>query len=280
MSNEIEVEAVKEEVKPPSPPPAVVVVEGAIVPRDTTELNRTLANIAAGGGFPDRFDTPQKRIAAYNLAQSLMGGKWQLALNHMAPIKGQLTIYGELPGALAEHTGQVEEKHVFALDKDGKKICMEHKNLSANASAGICQIKRKGRALKEFSYTLDEAIAAGQYPAKRRDGSTNNDSPWMKFTKVMLMRKAMAMAVKFEFPDALLGVPVAEYDYNEAPDLHPTKDVTPREDQINNARARIAMARETSNSATNEKSSCNSSMTEMESNEKEGQDDQRISETN
>lgn len=254
----------KEQTQPQ--PPAIEVVGGSIVPRDTSELNRTLANIAAGGGFPDRFDTPQKRIAAYNLAQSLMGGKWQLALNHMAPIKGQLTIFGELPGSLAERTGEVQEKHVFALDKDGQKICMDNKNLTANAAAGICQIQRKGRALKEFSYTLEEAIAAGQYPAKRRDGSLNQDSPWMKFTKVMLMRKAMAMAIKFEFPDAILGVPIAEYEYDEAPDL---KDVTPHnsDSELSEARERIRRARGVaSEQEINVKSNGQESMTTVESN--------------
>jgi len=200
-------EDVKSETKVES---RIDVVNGAMVPKDHGELNRTLVTIAAGGGFPDRFDTPQKRIAAYNLGHALMGSKWQLALNHIAPIKGQLTIYGELPGALAEQTGEVQEKEVYALDEDYNKICLENKNIDWPAHAGVCVIQRKGRAKKEFTYTLKEAEGAGQYPAKRRDGSINNDSPWMKFTKVMLMRKAMAMAIKFEFPDALLGVPVAE----------------------------------------------------------------------
>lgn len=217
------VEAPKTETQAPTP--IALNEAGALVPRDAGELARTLKAIADGGGFPARFDTREKRMAAYNLANALMGSRWQLALNNIANIKGQLSIYGELPGALAEQTKEVVMKNVFALDKEKKKICMANDNLGANAWAGICQIQRKGRQMNEFSYTMDEAIAAGQYPAKRKDGSINNDSPWMKFTKVMLMRKAMAMAINFEFPDAKVGVPVAEYDYDEMPDL--IKDVTP-----------------------------------------------------
>lgn len=200
-------------------PDPIDVIEGALVPQDSSELNRTLANIAAGGGFPARFDTGQKRIAAYNLAQSLMGGKWQLALNNIANIKGQLSIYGELPGALAEQTKEVEEKEVYMIDADRKRICLLNDNLTAEPWAGVCLIQRKGRKLKEFFYTMEMAKTAGQYPAKRKDGSINLDSPWMKFTGVMLMRKAMALGIKFEFADAMVGVPVAEYDHDEMPEI-------------------------------------------------------------
>lgn len=197
----------------------VVVDHGQIVPKNSEELGGVLEIIAKGGGFPECFDTREKRIAAYNLANALMGSRWQLAINHMAPIKGKLSIYGELPGAIAEATGEVETKKVFVIDEHLNRICIENKNLDAKPYAGICQIKRKGRELEEFTYTLKQAENAGQYPAKRRDGSINLDSPWMKFTGVMLMRKAMALALKMIFPDALLGVPIAEYDYDEAPDL-------------------------------------------------------------
>ncbi len=218
-------QVVVEKVAQPNP---ITVHDGALTPSNSSELNRTIANIAKGGGFPTRFETSAQQIAAYNLAHSLMGGRWQLALNNIAIIKGQMAIYGELPGALAEQTKEVEEKEVFVLDVDYKRICVENKNLSAAPHVGVCLIKRKGRAKKEFTYTMDEATKAGQYPATRRDGSLNNDSPWMKFTKVMLMRKAMALAIKFEFADAMIGTPVCEYDFDVMPDNDgKIKDVTP-----------------------------------------------------
>ncbi len=236
MSQQAEI-VIEDKEQDPKPAPAapIGVAEGALVPKDSSELNRVLANIAQGGGFPERFKTHPERVAAYNLAHSLMGGKWQLALSHIANVKGSLCIYGELPGALAEQTKEVQEKHVFALDAAGKKICMENGNLAAPAVAGVCIIQRKGREKKEFSYTLEEARKAGQYPS-------NEYSPWTKFTKIMLMRKAMSMAIKFEFPDALLGTPMAEYDYDQAPDL--VKDVTPTQgEQVSRARGVIRRAK-------------------------------------
>ena len=216
----------------PSNPPKVSpieVIDGALVPQDSSELNRTLAHIATGGGFPERFNTPEKRIASYNLAHSLMGGKWQLALNNIAEIKGQLCIYGELPGALAEQTKEVQEKEVYLIDSDRKRICLLNDNLTAEPWAGVCLIQRKGRKLKEFFYTMAQAEVAGQYPPKRRDGSINKDSPWMKFTGVMLMRKAMALGIKFEFADAMIGVPVAEYDHDEMPGIRTVSELNPDE---------------------------------------------------
>lgn len=202
----------------------------SLIPKDATEMKAIIKVIAEGKGFPERFKTAEERIAAFNLATSLMGKKWQLALNNIANIKGQLCVFGELPGAIAEQTGQVAEKQVFVVDKNYDRICLENKNLNAEVYAGICVIQRKGREKKEFFYTIDEAKNAGQYPPMKWDKVkqekiVNNDSPWMNHTKIMLMRKAMNMAVKFEFPDAMLATPIAEYDFDVAPDLE--KDVTP-----------------------------------------------------
>lgn len=234
-----EVEQVKEETKEQvsaeesaaAPPKQIALKDGSLAPANVSELMRTIENIARGGGFPARLDTPQKRVAAYNLAHSLMGAQWQLALNHIAIIHGQMCIYGELPGSLAERTGEVEERHVYVIDDQYNKICTENKNLSSFPYAGVIKIKRKGREMKEYYYTIDQAKNAGQYPAMKRNKKTrelepNPDSPWMKFTTIMLMRKAQAIGVKIEFPEAFVGVPIAEYDFDMAPDL---KDVTPSE---------------------------------------------------
>jgi hypothetical protein len=223
----------KQEKQPQVVPQPIAVKEGSLAPTDNSQLVRIVQLIAKGGGFPERFDTLEKQIASYNLAHALMRDKWQIALNNIAIIKGSMMIYGELPSALAEQTKEVAEKKLFCIDREFNEICIKHKNLDAEPYAGVCIIQRKGREKKEFTYTIEEAKKAGQYPAmkpeyqnNRRTGNMipNEDSPWMKFTKVMLMRKAMNMAVKFEFADALLGAPIAE-DFDFAPDL--IKDVTP-----------------------------------------------------
>lgn len=222
--------------------PMIVDANRLMAPTDSRELAQFLSLLAKGGAFPESFDTPEARLAAYQMARSLMADRWQLAINHIAAVKGRLTIYGELPRAIAEQTGEVEEFRLFVIDRDYKEITLTNKNLDSPVWAAICEVKRKGRSLKQYSYTLNEAEHAGQYPAMRYDKQKGSkvlspDSPWNKFTKIMLMRKAQALAIKFEFPDALLGVPVAEYDDNVAPDLEPgMKDVTPDPASILNKR--------------------------------------------
>lgn len=211
--------------------PITVDDKGLIAPKNANELVYTIEQIAKGGGFPRIFDTKEKQIAGYNLARTLMGNQWQLALNNMYFVKGKLCIFGELPGTLAERTKEVEEKHVFLIDRDYKVINVENQNLQVEPWASVCRIKRKGRLLKEFTYTMDEAIAAGQYPPKKADGSVATDSPWYKHTRIMLMRKAMNTAIKIEFPESLVGVPIAEYDFDEAPDLRDVSETAPAEDK-------------------------------------------------
>ncbi len=208
----------------------------ALAPINHIEFKSVITAISEGGGFPARFKTFPAKIAAANLATSLMGRKWQLAINNIADVKGTLTIYGELPGAIAEQTGQVEAKRVFVIDEEYNEICLKNKNLHMKPVAGVCQIKRKGRPANEFTYTIKEAEAGGFYPAYKAEWVNNQktgkqienpDSPWMKHTKIMLMRKAMNLGIKFEFPDAIVGCPIAEYDYGAAPDLDGSRDITP-----------------------------------------------------
>jgi hypothetical protein len=235
--NEAEVVEKKEEKQKVEVISSIAVREGQVEPANNTELKAFISVIAKGGGFPACFDSQEKQIASYNLARALMGDQWQLALNHMYYIKGKLSIFGELPRAIAEKTKEVQECEVYTLDKDYRRISIENKNLNEAPFAGVCQIQRKGRLKKEFAYTLDQARNAGQYPP------SSKDSAWHKYLTVMLMRKAQAMAIKFEFPDALLGVEIAEYDHDVAPDL---VDVTPTETKANSINSKFKDARNVS----------------------------------
>ncbi len=206
------------EVKEESAVDVIAVKDGLYDPKNKTELGQLISTIAKGGGFPDCFDTHEKRIAAYNLARGLMGEQWQLALNNLYYIKGKLNIFGDLPRAIAERSGQIQEFKLFVIDKDYKEICTANKNLEQEPWAGVCIVQRKGRDKKEYSYSIEEAETAGQLPA-------GPQSPWSKYRKIMLIRKAQALGIKFEFSDSLLGVDIAEHIHEFAPDLVPIKNV-------------------------------------------------------
>lgn len=197
----------------------ITVDRGLITPSNHSELIRVISQLAKGGAFPERFDTLEKQLAVYNMAYALMKDRWQIALPHLAYVKGVLCMFGEFPGALAELTNEVERKNLYCINKNYEKICPENKNIFDDPIAGVCELKRTGRTLNQYYFSIKDAETANLFPAKKRDGSIAYESPWMKYTKTMLMRKALGQGIKFEFPDAILGTPLAEYDYNSAPDL-------------------------------------------------------------
>lgn len=194
----------------------------ALVARDNTELVRLIRTFMKGVAFPKTLDTEEKIIAAWQVAASLKIPP-MIAMQNMAVINGSVAIWGQLPKALAEATGEMQDFRQFFIDKEMNEICLKNKNLNAEIWAAVVQIRRKDRSTNEYFFSVDDAKTAGLL---------NKSGPWKEHRKVMLARRTVGMAIKFEFPDALMGVAIAEYDLHEAPDL---KDVTPRAARTVNA---------------------------------------------
>jgi hypothetical protein len=215
---------IEEEVLPPPPPepekakavaaPIAVDQKGLMVARDNGELYRMVKVMMAGGAVPKWMDTPEKVIACWQMAASLKVPA-PVAIQHMCVIQGRVCIWGELPKALAESTGELEHFEIIWIDKEQKPITLENKNLHSPVWGAVCKIKRKGRTLNEYFFTEPEAEKAKLL---------TKDGPWITYRKIMYGRRAATTAIKFEFGDALMGIGIAEYDFNEAPDV---KDVTP-----------------------------------------------------
>lgn len=186
----------------------------ALVAKDNSELMRMITIMMQGQAFPKTLDTPQKAIAAWQVAASL-GLPPAVAIQNMAVIHGSVCIWGQLPKALAEATGELEDFKMIMINDKHEVISLENKNLDQEVWGAVCQIKRRGRSMNEYSFTMGDAAKA------RLDKKTG---PWSDYRKIMLSRRVMGQAIKFEFPDALMGCQLAEYDLNVAPDL---KDVTP-----------------------------------------------------
>lgn len=211
-----------EEQKPEEPQPekksagAIAVDQKSqlIVARDNSELVRMITLFSKGTAFPKTLDTPEKIIAAWQVAASLNLPP-MVAIQNLAVIHGSVSMWGQLPKALAERTGQLEDYKLILFDKEQKQICLGEKNLGADVWGAVVQIRRSKRSVNEYSFTEPEA---------KKAGLLNKAGPWTDYRKIMYARRASGHAMKFEFPDALMGVPVAEYDFHQAPDL---KDVTP-----------------------------------------------------
>ena len=184
-----------------------------IVARDNAELYRLISVFMQGNAFPKTLDTPAKAVAAWQVAASL-GLPPMVCMANLAVINGSIAMWGQLPKALAERTGEMEDFQLFLIDKAQKRICQEAGNLGEEPWGAICRVKRKGRTLNEYAFTEIDA---------KRAGLLNKSGPWKEYRPVMYLRRANAFAMKMEFPDALMGVAVAEYDLDAAPDL---KDVS------------------------------------------------------
>ena len=213
-----EVESV--ETKPVVVTPTPITVDAKtqmMVVGNQSELVRVIKTFMRGGALPKSLDTEEKVIAAWQMAASLKLPP-AVAIQNMAFINGTLSIWGQLPKALAEATGQLEDFKLFLIDEAFKEICVKNTNLKNPPWAAVCQITRKGRSMNEYVFSIEDAKTAGLL---------GKSGPWTSYRKIMLQRRAVGHAIKFEFPDALMGVAIAEYDQNEAPDL---KDVTPQTD--------------------------------------------------
>ena len=189
---------------------------GQIVAKDSSELMRQIAILMKGQAFPQTMDTPAKCLAAWNLACSFKNISPQRAISCMMYLNGVLTIFGELPRTLAENTGELEDCRLFVVGEDYREICFENKNLFEDPFAAVCRMKRKGKSMNEYFFTTKEAEKAGLLSRR---------GPWQTYAKIMLKRRAMAEALKFEFSDALMGAAIAEYTFNHFPDTEP-RDVT------------------------------------------------------
>lgn len=207
--------------KPETKAPSVIAVDQEkqiIIARDQSELWRMVQMFMKGTAFPKTIDTPEKAIAAWQVAASLNLPP-MVTMQNLAFIHGSISMWGQLPKALAERTGQVEDCKIILFDEAQRVISLENKNLDAPVWGAVTQMRRTRRSMNEYSFTEKDAATAGLL---------NKSGPWKEYRKIMYMRRTMAHACKFDFGDALMGVPVAEYDHHEAPDI---KDVTPSQNR-------------------------------------------------
>lgn len=211
----------EQEVKEVKAPTTIVVdpTTQALVAKDNLDLVRMIRIMMKGMAFPKSLDTEEKVIAAWQIAASLKIPP-AIAIQNIAIINGSACIWGQLPKALAEATGELEDFQIMLLNSEQKIINMQNSNLGDEAWAAVCHIKRKGRSMNEYVFTMEDA---------KKAGLDKKSGPWREYKKIMLSRRVVGQAIKFEFPDALMGVSIAEYDFNEAPDI---KDVTPRSEPV------------------------------------------------
>jgi hypothetical protein len=198
-------EVKKEEIKREEVKAISISSKGLVEAKDNAELLRYCAALVKAEMVPDRYNTPQKLFGALMFVRSL--GLPDTSIRQVAMIHGTPSLFGDLPLALVQASGDLLTFSEKWFDRNYDVICFENKNLNAPVYGSVCFVKRKGEDVAEsFSFTLDDATIAGLYPDK------NPNKPWSKYTKIMLRYKARALALKSKFADKISGVAIAEYD--------------------------------------------------------------------
>lgn len=231
-------QAPADEKKEDAAPKAALMIpidaRGKVMARNQSELMRYCGAMVQGGGVPDRFNTPQKLFAALMFVRDLRLP--DTAIRQVAVVHGVMCAFGDLPLGMAQNTGKLKKLKEQWFDAAYKIISFEEKNLNAEVFGAVCFAAREDGEVQSFSFTLDDAKKAGLYPAMKWDKQLKKkvespDSPWMKYTKIMLRYRARSIMLKSLFPDAITGVGIAEYDFDEAPEFGEMKDVTPSQDR-------------------------------------------------
>lgn len=201
--------------------------EGFLKAKDLEGQYRIAQLMISSAMVPKGYDNPMKVVIGMQYAIEL-GLRPMQGLRNIAIINGQPSIWGELPLALANRTGELESIKEFLVDREYNMICLSNKNLHVEPYAAVCLLKRKGKPECEAYFSMDDARKAGLLDRK-------NTTPWDTYPRVMMARRARSQALKTLFADALSQVTIAEYDFNYLPDGPEHRDVTHKGEVVENA---------------------------------------------
>lgn len=202
MENEVEEIEVKKEIKEIVKPKPMKANENGLMLGSTLEERfRVCSLYVASGMLPKSYNTPEKAFIGIQYALEL-GFKDQplTALKNIAVINGMPSIWGELPLALAMKSGLLEHIDEYFVDKNNKRL--DSTCTAEQVFAAVCVVKRNGITF-ERAYTQNDKTKLGV------------QAIWNQFEKIMMKRKARAVALKDAFPDVLLGITVGEYEYHK-----------------------------------------------------------------
>lgn len=179
---------------------------GIIQTKSIEDLYRVATALHKSGMLPKHFDSAEKVMTGLAMVKEL-GLPPINALRCLAIINGTPTLWGDMPLAMVRSSGQLECIKEYLIDKDEKIICEDNKNLASEIFAAVCEVKRKGQDRRKFIYTKMDA----------EKNPNKNNTPWVSYRSIMMKRKARSIALKDEFSEVLMGMPIAEYDFDHIP---------------------------------------------------------------
>lgn len=178
----------------------------AIVPSDFDAAWRIANAVVKSGMAPRGIDTAEKAMVAI-LHGLEVGMTPMMALQSIAPINGRPAIFGDGALGLVQGSGMLEwHKEYYRGEPE------------TDGYTAVCEVKRRGDPeIKIGEFSIGDAKLAQLY---------GKDGPWKTYRKRMLKMRARGFALRDGFSDVLRGLHIAE----EAQDILPVRDITPRDD--------------------------------------------------
>lgn len=188
---------------------ALDAVTQSAVFRDAGERGRYMQDLLTQGVIPKHLDSVAKVENAYKILTQ-MKLPWEMYLNKTYYVGAQLTVMGEALLSACRATGLLE--YLTLEWRNDKNEKMTEDNLVGfQTAACVCKAKRVDEAKEVmFGFTMEEAKAAGL--------SSRNQN-YQKFTKDMLMWRAVGRVLKVLFTEICGGVAIQGVD-----DLIPMTD--------------------------------------------------------
>lgn len=184
------------------PTPLMAQETGIIIGNSLEERYRVCTLYAKSGMMPKSYDTPEKVFAGIQFALELGFRDQPLtAIRNIAIINGQPSIWGELPLALVLRSGKMDFIDEYFTNKKGERLPETASN--EEVFAAVIEVQRQGQQKRKFAFTQDDRNSLGVAAI------------WKTFTKIMMKRKARAIAFKDVFADVLLGIDIGEYTYHK-----------------------------------------------------------------
>lgn len=197
--------------KPPpaSRPPVELDERGHGKIFDLESAFRLASALWKGKGFPEWVKTAEQALAVSMFLKNL-GLEVMTGVQHVCEVKGRLTLWGEGPLAAVRASGKLKSIKEGFYTKDYEEICFKNRNLDAEMEFAYCITKRADNgAVKETWFSRKDQETATQ----------GVDAIWRGYRRTMYKRKARAENLKDNFGDVLLGAGIAEYDYEQSPDM-------------------------------------------------------------
>lgn len=160
-------------------------------PQTFEEQQRLATMYVKSGVLPSRFKDVAQVLTALHFAAEHFPGKEMTALRQIAVIEGSPCMFGDLPLALVQRSGLLEEMSE-TWEGDGDKL--------------TCTVMVKRKDLEKITRTFSVEDAK---KAKLWDRKT-----YQAYPKRMLQMRTRSWALKDGFADVLAGIAVAEWDFH------------------------------------------------------------------